>query len=99
MEGRLPVPLEGGDLIALAGAVDGILQAQAAADTHYFVAIAGRPLNAVEVEKIGAAMLAAYRWQYILSGVQEPRFAELIAGMVTSGQGARIGQALAPLIG
>jgi len=87
------------DLIALAGAVDGILQAQAVVDTHYFVAICGRPLSASEVEKIGAAMLAAYRWQYILSGVQEPRFAELIASMITAEQGARIGQALAPIVG
>jgi hypothetical protein len=87
------------DLIALAGAVDGILQAQAVVDTHYFVAISGRPLSASEVEKIGAGMLAAYRWQYIISGVQEPRFAELIASMITAEQGTRIGEALAPIVG
>jgi hypothetical protein len=87
------------DLIALAGAVDGILQAQAAADTHYFVEICGRPLSATEVERVRSALLAAYRWQYILSGVQEPRFAELMAGMITPAQSARIGQALAPIVG
>ena len=38
------------DLIALAGAVDGMLQAQAASDTHYFVEICGRPMTAAEVE-------------------------------------------------
>jgi hypothetical protein len=43
-------------------------------------------------------VLAAYRWQYILSGVREPRFAEVLAGMITSGQGSRIAEALAPLI-
>ena len=86
------------DLIALAGAVDGILQAQAVADTHYFVELCGRPLNAAEVEAVRAGMLAAYRWQYILSGVQEPRFAEIIAGLVTDKQGARIAEALAPLV-
>jgi len=87
------------DLIALAGAVDGILRAQSAADTHYFVEICGRPLAAAEVERLRAALLAAYRWQYILSGVQEPRFAELIASLVTPAQSARIGEALAPLVG
>jgi hypothetical protein len=86
------------DLIALAGAVDGILQGQAAADTHYFVEICGRPLAATEVGAVRAGMLAAYRWQYILSGVQEPRFAEIIAGLVTDKQGARIAAALAPLV-
>ena len=86
------------DLIALAGAVDGMLQAQAAADTHYFAEICGRPITAIEVERVRTGMLAAYRWQYILSGVEEPRFAELIARLVTPAQAARIGEALAPLV-
>ena len=85
------------DLIALAGAVDGILQGQAAADTHYFVEVCGRPVSAAEVEKIRASVLAAYRWQYILSGVEEPRFAEIIGSLVTAAQGERIGAALAPI--
>jgi hypothetical protein len=83
------------DLIALVGAVDGILQAQAAADAHYFVAICGRPMTDVEASAVKAAVLAAYRWQYIGSGVQIPRFNELLNGMITPIQGARIGAALA----
>jgi hypothetical protein len=86
------------DLIALVGAVDGILQAQAAADTHYFVEICGRPMTAVEVEAVKATVLAAYRWQYIVSGVQIPRFGELLNGMITPAQGERIGAALAPIM-
>jgi len=86
------------DLIALAGAVDGILQGQAVADTHYFVEICGRPVTAGEVEKIRAGILAAYRWQYIVSGVQDPRFAEIMGGLITTEQGARIGEALAPIL-
>ena len=46
------------DLIALAGAVDGLLQAQAAADTHYFVQICGRPVTPEMAEKIRAGVLA-----------------------------------------
>ena len=42
------------DLIALVGAVDGILQAQSAADAHYFVHICGRRLTADEVETVKA---------------------------------------------
>ena len=87
------------DLIALVGAVDGILQAQAAADTHYFVAICGRPMTDVEADAVKATVLAAYRWQYIGSGVQIPRFGELLNGMITPAQGARIGAALAPIVG
>ena len=86
------------DLIALVGAVDGILQAQSAADTHYFVEICGRSMTAVEVEAVKATVLAAYRWQYIVSGVQIPRFGELLNSMITPAQGERIGAALAPLM-
>ncbi len=86
------------DLIALVGAVDGILQAQSAADTHYFVEICGRPMAAVEIEAVKATVLAAYRWQYIVSGVQIPRFGQLLNGMITPQQGERIGAALAPIM-
>jgi hypothetical protein len=86
------------DLIALVGAVDGILQAQSAADTHYFVEICGRPMTAVDVEAVKATMLAAYRWQYIVSGVQIPRFSNLLNGMITPAQSERIGAALAPIM-
>ncbi len=83
------------DLIALVGAVDRILQVQSAADTHYFVEICGRPMHAAEVETVKATVLAAYRWQYMGSGVQIPRFGELLNGMITPAQGERIGAALA----
>ena len=86
------------ELIELVGAVDGILQMQAAADTHYFVGICGRPLTASEVERVGAGILAAYRWQYILSGVQEPRFVEVLGSLTTPEQRTRIGTALAPIM-
>jgi hypothetical protein len=85
------------DLIALAGAVDGILQAQAAADTHYFVEICGRVVTPENVEKIRAGMLAAYRWQYIVSGVAEARYQKVLFPMLEGAQGARIQNALAPL--
>jgi hypothetical protein len=83
------------DLIALVGAVDGILQVQSAADTHYFVEICGRPMTVTEVATLKATVLAAYRWQYILSGVQIPRFSALLSAMITPLQKERIGAALA----
>jgi hypothetical protein len=86
------------DLIALAGAIDGMLQAQAAADTHYFVEICGRPLGAADVEQVRAAVLSAYRFQYIVSGVTEPRFGEILTSLITPAQHARIGAALAPIL-
>jgi len=45
-----------------------------------------------------AGLLAAYRWQYIVSGVQLPRFREVLGGMITPAQANRIGTALAPIL-
>jgi hypothetical protein len=85
-------------LIGLVGAVDGILQQQAAADAGYFLAHLGRPLPAVDEATLRDKLLAAYRWQYIVSGVQEPRFAEVLGELVTPAQMQRIGAALAPIL-
>jgi hypothetical protein len=86
-----------GDLIDLVAAVDGILRAQAAADTRYFAAAVARAVDADEARAIEAAFLDAYRWQYIHSGVQHPRFASVLAGLITPAQGQRIQTALAAL--
>jgi hypothetical protein len=59
------------DLIDLVGAVDGILQAQSAADADYFLGICDRTLSDVEQVQVKNAVLKAYRWQYIVSGVRE----------------------------
>lgn len=86
------------DLIALVGAVDGILLAQAAADAQYFVATAGRGFTAEEAGRIHATLRRAYRWQYIVSGVQDPRFQKALGPMISEAQFARIGAALGPII-
>jgi hypothetical protein len=86
-----------GDLIHLVGAVDGILQAQAQADTRYFCQIAGMAQDADRVMQIEATVLKAYRWQYIVSGVMEPRFQKLLFSLLDEEQTARIQNALAPL--
>lgn len=86
------------DLIALVGAVDGILQLQSAADAAYFAAICGRGLGEGERRELEQSMLAAYRWQYIVSGVQEPRFQSVLDRLVSEDQMARITTALGPLM-
>jgi hypothetical protein len=86
------------DLIALVGGVDGILEAQAAEDTRYCLENLGRELASQQRDAVAATFLAAYRWQYIVSGVQEPRFAGLLASLVQPEQHARIGTALAPIL-
>jgi hypothetical protein len=87
------------DLITLVAAVDGLLQQQAAADTEYFLKINRRDFAPREAERIRAGVLKAYRWQYIVSGVENPRFMEILGSMITPAQAARIGAALAPIVG
>jgi hypothetical protein len=86
------------DLIALVGAVDGILQAQARADVDYFCAIVPRHILADERRVLDAETLAAYRWQYIVSGVQAPRFLKVLSELLGTAQQERIAEALAPLV-
>ena len=85
-------------LIALIGAVDGILQAQAKADAAYFCAIVGiGPESGSRRSEVEATVLKAYRWQYIVSGAIEPRFQKVLFSLADEAQAARIRQALEPL--
>jgi len=86
------------ELIGLVAAVDGILQLQAKSDTDYFLSVCGRSFDRSQVERIGATFLAAYRYQYITSGVSDPRFQEILGSMINQAQFERIGAALAPIV-
>jgi hypothetical protein len=86
------------DLVDLVAAVDGILQAQSEADATYFLRIAGRDFTMDEQSAVRALLLRAYRWQYIVSGVQHPHFGRLLTSMTTESQMQRIQAALAPIV-
>jgi hypothetical protein len=86
------------DLIALVGAVDGLLQAQAKDDAGYFLAVCRGPYSAAQQRQVRDCVLAAYRWQYIASGVRQPRFQKILGGMITEAQMQRIGAALEPIM-
>jgi hypothetical protein len=86
------------DLIALAGAVDGLVQRQAQEDTRYFLEVCPRGFTAGERERIGATVLAAYRWQFLISGLTDERFSAILAELTSESQRARIAGALAPIM-
>ena len=85
------------DLIALVGGVDGILQGQAKSDAAYFLSVTGMADNSVRSVQVHNTMLKAYRWQYIVSGVMEPRFQKILRGLISDAQMTRIEAAIAPL--
>ena len=86
------------DLIELVGAVDGIVQMQAAADADYFLQCAEGSYGPAEQAAVRDVLLKAYRWQYIVSGAQGARFGDVLQALVTPAQMERIGQALAPIV-
>ena len=64
---------------------------------QYFIENSSRSFSDENIEQIKGAVLGAYRWQYIFSGVEHPRFQELIGRLITDVQQKRLSQALAPL--
>jgi hypothetical protein len=85
------------DLIALVGAVDGLVQLQASADAGHFLA-STRVLSPARAAQVEAMFLRAYRWQYIVSGVQDERFGQVLGGMINKRQAGRIAAALKPIV-
>jgi len=85
------------DLIELVAAVDGILKAQSEADAAYFLVKANSSFSANEQDVIRAALLRAYRYQYIFSGIQRTRFPEILRQHITEAQFHRITRALSAL--
>lgn len=86
------------DFIALVGAVDGLLQGQSRADVEYFCRVSETRFSTDQVKELEAGVLRAYRWQYIVSGAQHPRFLKLLTGMITPAQAERVTSALAPIM-
>ena len=86
------------ELIGIVADVDGILQAQSAADVEYFLKICNRKFTQGEIALLKSGVLKAYRRQYIFSGVEHPRFKKLLKDLTTEEQLRRIQTALAPLV-
>jgi hypothetical protein len=86
------------DLIELVAAVDGIVRAQAAADSEHFAAVCGRELSRSQKDAVRAIFLEAYRWQYIGSGASDERFLGILGGLVDAEQAPRIQAALEPIL-
>jgi hypothetical protein len=85
------------ELIELVAAVDGILQAQSKVDAEYFSRVSASPLRKEDADRMKESVLKAYRWQYIFSGAEHPRFRAALGSLITEAQGKRINSALESL--
>ena len=86
------------DFIELVIAVDNILKAQSLHDASYFVSNSNRSFTSEELRTIEAVFLSAYRWQYIISGVQNTRFSEVLGKLIDDEQSAKVMAALSTLM-
>jgi hypothetical protein len=82
------------ELIELVASVDGILQAQSRADVEYFLKNSASSLGKEEIQRLKDGVLKAYRWQYIFSGVEHPRYRTALGNLITKSQNDRITEAL-----
>jgi hypothetical protein len=85
-------------LVELIGVIDRILQSQARADTRYFAMNSDRPVGVAALRDIEAGLLKAYRWQFLVSGMQHQRFAEVLDSLTTDSQTAQIRHAQTGLV-
>jgi hypothetical protein len=80
------------ELLALGGAVDGLLAQQIELDLDALAGATGRTFSDTEREEIRAHQRRSYRWTFIVSGLQHPNFIRIVEQLTATG-GAKIARA------
>jgi hypothetical protein len=78
------------DLIGLISSLDQIVTEQADADATYFADTVGSTLTTAERARTQRLIRAAYRSQFVLSGLEHPRFMPVLSDMLTATQMTRL---------
>ena len=73
------------ELLEIGGAFDGLLRAQAELDLGTLERLVGRSLSAAEKEEILGVQQRAYRYTFLVSAMEHPRFHESVGRLTTSG--------------
>ena len=74
-------------LLDLGGAVDGLLGRQVELDIDTLERVTGRTFDDDEQDEIRTHQRRAYRWTFLVSGLQHPRFVQVVAQVTTEGTG------------
>ncbi len=85
------------DLIDLVAAVYGMIEAQAKMDAAFFLDQIGSSLYEENKTHVEETILAAYKWQYIDSSIEDTRFPKILSELLNESQMSRIAQALESL--
>ena len=73
------------ELLELGGAVDGLLQQQIAMNVETLQDVTGRSFSVSEFAEITAAMLKAWHWTFLVSGLQHPNVVKLVNEITVDG--------------
>ena len=87
------------ELTGLIAAIDTMLKLQARADARYFVANCFRDYSYPERKFIENVFLQAYRYLFVVLGMQSMRFADVLDELTTAAQKKRISEILIPIAG
>jgi hypothetical protein len=84
------------ELLELGGAVDGMLAQQVELDIEALTRSTGRSFSDDEKSEIRRAQQRAYRWTFLVSGLEHPKFAQIVSELTEVGPGkiAAVAQAL-----
>jgi len=73
------------ELLDLGGAVDGLLAQQVELDIEALEHATGRSFTEAEKSEIRGAQQHAYRWTFLVSGLEHPKFTQIVADLTTAG--------------
>lgn len=72
-------------LLLLGGAVDGLLAQQIELDIEALQAVSGRTFTEAERDEIRTHQRRAYRWTFLVSGLEHPNFVRIVEQLTTEG--------------
>ena len=84
------------ELLELGGAVDGLLGQQVEMDLDALGKATGRTFSEEEKEDIRTHQRRAYRWTFLVSGLDHPNFAKIVGELTDTG-GAKVAEAASAL--
>lgn len=75
------------EVIELGGAIDGLLAQQIVLNIEALEKVTGRTFTAAEKEEITTRTQHAWRWTFLVSGLEHPNVAKIVGALTTKGPG------------
>ncbi len=75
------------EVIELGGAIDGLLAQQIGLNIEALEKVTGRTFTAAEKEEITTKTQHAWRWTFLVSGLEHPNVAKIVGALTTEGPG------------